>query len=101
MGLHLHGVSLSRGGACQDGADHPDWNWLRDRGDRDVVDDLCDTDGARVHTTDSQKEYLHRPADCAACRAWMTSQRPWSSPRLLHRMDLLEADPDYWRYCSW
>lgn len=82
-------------------ADHPDWDWIRYGGDRELFDIMSAVPGETKRANDNpwiDDRSWWRPTDFAAFRA---AAVPTTWPERWQKLaDILEADPSYWVYMS-
>jgi hypothetical protein len=89
MGINLYLQTL-------DGMNHPQWDYLRCAGDRELVDLVDDLPNIQSRF---YEEVYTRPTDFAAWRVAVDKlPNPARHKKLL---DLLAADESYWLYVSW
>lgn len=80
--------------------EHPEWDWFRYAGDRDIpkLFSVLPTDEKFV----GEDSWYYRPSDFEAWRAHIRDNPPTcNEERLPKLLDLLERDADYWIYVSW
>ena len=95
MGINVHIQTV-------DDQDHPDWDWIRHAGDRDVPTIIEENGGTIAYP--EKPEWgddwrLFRPKDFAALRA--AKWPDCNEARWVQLVDILEGDGKWWLHYSY
>lgn len=91
MGIHVCVVNVK-------GKDHPDWDFYRHAGDRDIPSIMAKCGQTRIINFNDDPVY--RPLDIEEFRQAMTEAHPENSERWSHLAKLLSESDRWWLYYS-
>lgn len=86
MGIHVSIVN-------QRGEEHPDWDWIRHAGDRDIPGLVTEVQSDVFFNDELEDEY-YRPRDPEQLFQKLVAAHPYNEKRWRHLADLLSSDPD-------